>query len=86
MEEVKFKLRGKVIQMARKMKGIRSKNFAGLVGVHPITLCAIENEKRSISKLNEIRILRGLRQIGVSDVQIKSIQSIIEHDEGTFDE
>lgn len=81
-----FTVRGKTVQMARKLKGVSSKDFAKRIGVHHVTLCTIENETRSISTLNEIRILRGLRDIGVSQEQIWAIQMIVIHDEGGFEE
>lgn len=81
-----FKVRGKTVQMARKLKGERGKDFAQRIGVHYVTLCRIENEARTISPLNEIRILRGLKEIGVTEAQIWSIQLIVDYDEGKFDE
>ncbi|MBG9589830.1 hypothetical protein [Cytobacillus firmus] len=86
MQEVEFKLRGKVIRMARQMKDVRPRDFAKTVDIEPDYLCKIEREQRSLSIWNEIRILRGLRQLGVTDEQIWAIQMIVEHDEGKFDE
>ncbi|OHR72165.1 hypothetical protein HMPREF3291_22460 [Bacillus sp. HMSC76G11] len=86
MQEVEFKLRGKVIRMARQMKNVRPRDFAKTIDIEPDYLCKIEREQRSLSRLNEIRILRGLRQLGITDVQLASIQLIVEHDEGSFDE
>lgn len=85
MGKVEFKLRGKVIRMARQMKNISIQEFAGIAGIHHNTIAMIEREERGLSRLNEIRILRGLRQHKVTDVQLASIQLIVEHDEGKFD-
>lgn len=85
MEEINFKLRGKVIRMARQMKNVRPREFAQIVNIDADYLCKIEREQRSISRLNELRILRGLRHLGIADVQLVSIQLIVEHDEGEFD-
>jgi transcriptional regulator with XRE-family HTH domain len=86
MEEVDFKLRGKVIRMARQMKNVSIQAFAEITGIHHNTIAMIEREERGLSRLNEIRILRGLRQHKVTDVQLASIQLIVEHEEGKFDE
>lgn len=86
MEEINFKLRGKVVRLGREIKGINAIEFAKIVNIDIRYLSKLEREKASISKLNEIRILRGLRKIGLTDQQIASIQIIIEHNEGKFDE
>lgn len=86
MEEIEFKLRGKIIRMARQMKGVSIQEFAELTGIYHNTIAMIEREERGLSRLNEIRIIRGLRRIGVTDPQIASIQLIVEHDEGRFEE
>ncbi|MGD6959762.1 hypothetical protein ACQCWA_19440 [Rossellomorea aquimaris] len=86
MMENEFNLRGKVIRMARQMKDIRPRDFSKIVDIETDYLCKIEREQRSLSRLNEIRILRGLRKLGVTDAQICAIQLIVEHGEGRFDE
>lgn len=86
MKEINFKLRGKVVRLGREIKGINAIEFSKVVNIEPQYLSKLEREKASISKLNEIRILRGLRDIGVTDQQIASIQLIVEHGEGKFDE
>jgi transcriptional regulator with XRE-family HTH domain len=86
MEEIEFKLRGKVVRLGREIKGINAREFSKIVDIEHRYLSKLERETANISKLNEIRILRGLRQIGVTDQQIASIQLIVEHEEGKFDE
>ncbi|MGG1632349.1 helix-turn-helix domain-containing protein [Rossellomorea sp. NRS-1567] len=86
MGEVDFKLRGKVIRMARQMKNLSIQELAEITGIYHNTIAMIEREERGLSRLNEIRILRGLRQYKVTDIQLASIQLIVEHDEGKFDE
>ncbi|MCY8233695.1 hypothetical protein [Priestia endophytica] len=86
MDKNEFRLRGKVVQMARNLKNVNSNEFAKKVDINPTTFYALEEEARSISPLNQIRIRRGLNEIGVSDAQIACIQIIVEHDEGRFDE
>ena len=86
MKEIDFKLRGKVVRLGREIKGINAIEFSKVVNIEPRYLSKLERETANISKLNEIRILRGLRDIGVTDQQIASIQLIVEHGEGKFDE
>lgn len=86
MEEINFRLRGKVVRLGREIKGINALEFSRIVNIEFRYLSKLERETANISKLNEIRILRGLRKIGLTDQQIASIQLIVEHGEGKFDE
>lgn len=86
MEEFEFKLRGKVIRMARNLKGVSIREFAEVTRIYHNTIARIEREERGISPLYEIRLLRGLKEIGLSDAQIWAMQKIVEHDEGRFEE
>ncbi|MBY0092601.1 helix-turn-helix transcriptional regulator [Priestia aryabhattai] len=84
--EDEFKLRGKVIQMARNLKDISAKELAKGADISSRYLSQLEREVRSISKLNEIRLLRELRKIGITHSQLVAITLIIECEEGEFDE
>ncbi|MED3653992.1 helix-turn-helix transcriptional regulator [Heyndrickxia sporothermodurans] len=86
MQEIEFQLRGKVIRLARLMKNCRPRDFAKMASVDADYLSKIEREVRSMSRLNEIRLLRALRELGVTDAQLAALQIIVEHDEGKFDE
>jgi hypothetical protein len=81
-----FKLRGLVVRMCRLMKKAKLKDMEGITGINLNTLALIEREERSISKLNEIRLTRGLMELGITNVQLEAIQLIVEHDEGKFEE
>lgn len=81
MEEVEFSLRGKIVRMARQMKDVKPSVLANLAGIDTEYLMKMEREVRSISRLNEIRLIRALRGIGVTDAQLVALQLIIEHEE-----
>ncbi|PVE62900.1 helix-turn-helix domain-containing protein [Priestia megaterium] len=81
-----FKLRGKVIQMARNLKDVSAKDLAKRAGISNRHLSKLEREVHSISKLSEIRLLRELRKVGVTNSQLVGITLIVEWEEGEFDE
>lgn len=85
MQEIEFKLRGKVIRMARLLKGVSIQDFSRLTGIYHNTIAMIEREERSLSRLNEIRTLRALRELGLTDQLLASLQILVEYDEGKFD-
>lgn len=84
-QDIEFKLRGKVVRMARLLKDVSIQEFSKLTGIHHNTIAMIEREERSISRLNEIRMVRELKKLGITDAQLASLQLIVEHDEGEFD-
>ncbi|MBG9471989.1 hypothetical protein [Priestia megaterium] len=80
MEE-EFQLRGKVIRLAREVQDTKCMELARLIEIDLDFLTKMEREVRTISKRNEIKILRGLRRIGVTDSQLLALTLIVNYSE-----
>ncbi|TCI50315.1 XRE family transcriptional regulator [Exiguobacterium sp. SH1S21] len=85
--EHEFKLRGKTVRIARDIRNIKLQEFADMLGFDNGYLSNLERENMTISRKNEIRIIRGLRKhLKVTDAELVAIQIILENAEGKFDE
>lgn len=86
MEENKFQIRGKVVQMARKAVDVDGKTFAEVANINYDTFRKIECEVYAISALNKVRILRGLQKIGITKYTYAALQGVVEYIEETQEE
>lgn len=76
-----FQLRGKVVRLAREIQDTKCMELARLIEIDSDFLTKMEREERTISKRNEIKILRGLRIIGVTDSQLVALTLIVNYSE-----
>lgn len=82
-----FTLRGKTIRIAREIRDVSLQEFADMVRIDNRYLSKMERERIGITRMHEIRIIRGLRKhLKVSDAELVAIQIIVENAEGKFDE
>ncbi|NLP51283.1 helix-turn-helix transcriptional regulator [Bacillus sp. RO1] len=73
-----FKLRGKTIRHIRMLHGLSATKLGELADIDRNFLTQIEREIRTMSYKNHFRILRALRELGVSDSHVIAITLLIE--------
>ncbi|MFE3898350.1 MULTISPECIES: helix-turn-helix domain-containing protein [unclassified Priestia] len=71
-----FKLRGKVVRMARILKSIKGRELAARTGISYRYLSKIELEERNVSVRNEFKLIRELRELGISETELLALTLI----------
>ncbi|MED3817518.1 helix-turn-helix transcriptional regulator [Priestia aryabhattai] len=74
-----FKLRGKVVRMARILKSIKGRELADRTGISYRYLSKIELEERSVSVRNEFKLIREFRELGISEAELLALTLIVNY-------
>lgn len=79
MEE--FKLSGKTVRIARLLKNVQIREVAAMTGIAEDYLSKIERGVKgaNVTYRNHFRLLRALREMGYTDVQIVVLTILVEN-------
>jgi transcriptional regulator with XRE-family HTH domain len=78
----KMTIRGKTIKLLRIIKNITLRDMEEATGISIATLSAMENETRSVSIRNQLRLTRYLlEEIGYTPDEVLVLQAFIQYKE-----
>lgn len=70
-------MNGKAIRLIRVNNGLKLVDVAGEAGIHYSALSRIERNQYTVNSKLEQRIVRALKQLGVSEQEIELTESVV---------